>query len=83
MPNLRRKRAGPGRAGTSDPTPTTTPGTVVLPDAAWMSACSSNESYMMARTPLKTGPKMASPTAGSRSAVGTKTARRDTARMPW
>ena len=83
MPDLRLNRSGLGWSGTSDPTPTTTPGTPVLPDTALMSARSSNELYITARTPLKTGPKIARPMTGSRSAVGTSTARRDTARMPW
>jgi hypothetical protein len=44
-----------------------------LPATAWIIACSSGELYMTARTPLKTGPKISSAIAGSRSAVGTST----------
>ena len=42
-------------AGISEPTPTTTPGTSALPAIAWISARSSNELYMNARTPRKNG----------------------------
>ena len=70
----RRNRAGSVRAGTSEPTPTTTPGTSELPATAWIIARSSGELYMIARTPRKIGPKIDSPTAGSRSAVGTRIA---------
>ncbi len=45
-----------------------------LPAAAWIIARSSWELYMIARTPRKIGPKIDSPIAGSRSAVGTSTA---------
>ena len=76
----RRMSAGIGRdrcrAGTSEPMPTTTPGTSELPATAWIIARSSDELYMIARTPRKIGPKIDSPTAGSRSAVGTRIALR-------
>ncbi|MNC93145.1 hypothetical protein D3C83_97060 [compost metagenome] len=52
-----------------------TPGTCSLPDSAVMAARSSNELYMMARTPRKIGWKIRSPIDGSRSAVGTSTVR--------
>ena len=46
--SCRRNRAGSVRAGTSEPTPTTTPGTSALPAAAWIIARSSCELYMIA-----------------------------------
>ena len=63
--------------------PTTTPGTSVLPETPLMSARSSNELYISARTPRNTGAKMLSPSAPSRSAVGTRIALPGTARAPW
>ena len=66
--------------GISEPMPTTTPGTVWLFDTAWISARSSNELYMSARTPRNIGAKMPSPSAPSRSAVGTRIAFAGTAR---
>ena len=41
------------------------------------------ELNMIARTPRKIGRNIASPIAGSRSAVGTSTARSGTMRAPW
>ncbi len=82
MPVAWRNRRGSVRVGTSDPMPTTTPGTVSLPDTALISARSSCELYMSARTERKLAPKMRSPSAGSRSAVGTSTARGPVTRMP-
>ena len=43
-----------------------------LPATAWIIARSSGELYMIARTPRNTGANIASPIAGSRSAVGTR-----------
>ena len=63
-------------AESSDPTPTTTDGTLWLPATAWIIARSSGELYIRARTPRKIGPNIDSPTAGSRSAVGTRIALR-------
>jgi hypothetical protein len=63
--------------------PTTTPGTEVLPDAAWIRARSSGELYISARAARKTGPKIDSPSAASRSAVGTRIALCATRRTPW
>ncbi len=62
--------------------PTTTPGTDALPDAAWMMARSSGELYITARAARNTGAKIESPSAASRSAVGTMIALCGTLRTP-
>ena len=48
-----------------------------------MSARSSGELYVIARTPRSTAPKISSPSAGSRSVVGTSTARSGATWEPW
>ena len=56
LPEPRRRRSA---AGISDPTPTTTPGHVVCcRRRVWISARSSNELYISARTPRNTGPNI-------------------------
>ena len=70
-----RKRAACGLFGTSEPMPTTTPGTDSLPETAWIIARSSGELYMIARTLRNSGWKIDRPIVWSRSAVGTRIAR--------
>jgi len=77
-----RKRAACALLGTSEPMPTTTPGTWWLPETAWIIARSSGELYMTARTLRNSGWKIERPIVASRSAVGTKTARPAAARAP-
>ena len=43
MPVRARNRAASASSGTSEPTPTTTPGTAWFPETCWISARSSNE----------------------------------------
>ena len=68
--NVFLNRHGCVRSGMADPTPTTTPGPW-RPLTCCINSRSSNELYISARAPRSTGGKIASPIAGSRSAVGT------------
>ena len=77
-----RKRNACGLFGTSEPTPTTTPGTSWLPEIVWIISRSSGELYIRPRTLRNSGWKIDKPMVASRSAVGTRIARAPAARAP-